>query len=127
MGVEVVGFEVIQGPVGAVTEGGNSAKENGKIDQGPGVDEPIQFGSHGDESDKKEVNDVSVSNFPKDAVDEWPAPRQIHSFYFVRHRTIDDPKIKARIDQASKEANERNKARQDIIEALRAKRVSRIF
>ncbi|TQE10439.1 hypothetical protein C1H46_003894 [Malus baccata] len=123
MGVEVVGFEVIQGPVGAVTEGGNSAKENGKLDQGPGGNEPIQFGSHGDESDKKEVNEVSVPNFPKDAVDEWPAPKQIHSFYFVRHRTIDDPKIKARIDHASKEVNERNKARQDIIEALRAKRM----
>ncbi|KAM1256669.1 hypothetical protein ACFX2G_031355 [Malus domestica] len=125
MGVEVVGFEPIQGPAGDVTEGGNSAKENGKLDQGPGGNEPIQFGSHGDESDKKEVNEVSVSNFPKDAVDEWPAPKQIHYFYFVRHRTIDDPKIKARIDHASKEVNERNKARQDIIEELRAKRIER--
>lgn len=121
MGVEVVGFEAVQGPSGAMTEGGHSANENGKLDQG---NEPIKFGSHGDESVKKEVNEVSVANFPKDAVDEWPAPKQTHSFYFVRYQTYDDPKIKAKVDQVSREVETRNNARSQIIDALKAKRVS---
>ncbi|ONI12723.1 hypothetical protein PRUPE_4G180600 [Prunus persica] len=122
MGVEVVGFEAVQGPSGAMTEGGHSANENGKLDQG---NEPIKFGSHGDESVKKEVNEVSVANFPKDAVDEWPAPKQTHSFYFVRYQTYDDPKIKAKVDQVSREVETRNNARSQIIDALKAKRTDR--
>ncbi|KAI5333217.1 hypothetical protein L3X38_023347 [Prunus dulcis] len=122
MGVEVVGFEAVQGPAGAMTEGGHSANENGKLDQG---NEPIKFGSHGDESVKKEVNEVSVANFPKDAVDEWPAPKQTHSFYFVRYQTYDDPKIKAKVDQVSREVETRNNARSQIIDALKAKRTDR--
>ncbi|VVA16722.1 PREDICTED: proton [Prunus dulcis] len=122
MGVEIVGFEAVQGPAGAMTEGGHSANENGKLDQG---NEPIKFGSHGDESVKKEVNEVSVANFPKDAVDEWPAPKQTHSFYFVRYQTYDDPKIKAKVDQVSREVETRNNARSQIIDALKAKRTDR--
>ncbi|KAJ7981748.1 proton pump-interactor 1-like [Quillaja saponaria] len=85
MAVEVVGFEMVQGPVGIVTEEDKSVlyeKENGKLDQVEGVSEPIKFGSHGDEP-VKEGNDVLDANIPKDAVDEWPAPKQIHSFYFI--------------------------------------------
>ncbi|KAG6634437.1 proton pump-interactor 1-like [Carya illinoinensis] len=128
MAVEVVGFEMVQGPVGTVTEGGTNVlheKENGKLDQGPGLNEPIKFGSHGDEPIKGEGNGISDANFPKDAVDEWPAPKQIHYFYFVRCRSYDDPKIKAKIDQADKEIQRKNQARFQITEALKAKRLDR--
>ena len=129
MGVEVVGFEAAPAPVEAGTEAESALlhdKENGKLDQGPGVTEPIKFGSHGDEPVKGEGNNVS-DNFPKDVVDEWPAPKQIHSFYFVKYRSYDDPKIKAKLDQADKEIQKRNQARFQITEGLRAKKVNQRF
>ena len=57
-------------------------KENGKLDQEPGLRETIKFGSLGDEPIKVEGNDVSDANFPKDAIDECVAPKQIHLFDF---------------------------------------------
>ncbi|KAG6637313.1 proton pump-interactor 1-like isoform X2 [Carya illinoinensis] len=128
MAVEVEGFEMVQGPVETVSEGDTTVlpgKDNGKLDQGPGLNHPIKFGSHGDEPVKGEGHDISNANFPKDAVDEWPAPKQIHSFYFVRYRPYDDPKIKAKVDQADKEIQRKNQARFQITEALKAKRSDR--
>ncbi|TKY66512.1 Proton pump-interactor 1 [Spatholobus suberectus] len=128
MAVEVVEFEMVQGP------GENSAEEdrsvsqeneNGKLEQDAGVAEPIKFGSHGDESAKTEGNAVSESNVPKDAVEEWPAPKQIHSFYFVRFRPYDDPNIKAKLDKLDKEISQKNQARIQVTDALRAKRSER--
>lgn len=128
MGVEVAGFEMVQGPVESVTAGDSSVlheKENGKLDQGPRSHEPIQFGSHGEVPAKEEENGVVDAIPPKDAVDEWPAPKQIHSFYFVRYRPYDDPKIKVKIDQASIESEKRIQARLKITDQLKAKRSDR--
>lgn len=127
MALEVVGFEMVQGPVENGAEGGKSVlheKDNGKLEQDLGGGEPIKFGSHGEESAKVEGNAVSDSNVPKDAVEEWPAPKQIHSFYFVRCRPYDDPNIKSKIDQLDKEISKKNQARFKTTEALKAKRVS---
>lgn len=126
-----MGFEMVQGPGpfenGA--EGGKSVlheKENGKLDQDVGAGKPIKFGSHGDESAAKgEGNDVSDSNVPKDVGEDWPAPKQIHSFYFVRCRPYDDPTIKTKIDQFDKEISKINQGRFQITEALKAKRSDR--
>lgn len=128
MGVEVAGFEMVQGPVETVAVGDDSVlheKENGKLDQGLSSHEPIQFGSHGEEPTKEDENGVADAKPPKDAVDEWPAPKQIHSFYFVRYRPYDDPKIKAKIDQASTESEKRTQARLKITDQLKAKRSDR--
>ncbi|XP_024017928.1 proton pump-interactor 1 [Morus notabilis] len=128
MGVEVAGFEMVQGPVETATVGDNSVlheKENGKLDQGMRSHEPIQFGSHGEEPVKEEQNGVSEVKLPKDAVDEWPAPKQIHYFYFIRCRPYDDPKIKAKIDQAAIEIEKRTQARIKITDQLKAKRSDR--
>ncbi|XWS11019.1 hypothetical protein CRYUN_Cryun38cG0047900 [Craigia yunnanensis] len=128
MGVEVVGSDMAQGSVDKVTEVDKSFlydKENGKLDKDPVHNEPIKVGSHGEELDKGEENNVSDANFPKDVVNEWPAPKQIHSFYFVRYRPYDDPKIKAKIDQADKEMQKWNKARFQLTDELKAKRSDR--
>lgn len=128
MGVEVAGFEMVQGPVETVAVGDGSVlheKENGKLDQGLSSHEPIQFGSHGEEPAKEDENGVADAKLPKDAVDEWPAPKQIHSFYFVRYRPYDDPKIKAKIDQASTESEKRTQARLKITDQLKARRSDR--
>lgn len=120
-----MGFEMVQGPVDTVTGSDNlHEKENGNLDKENGQSETIKFGSHGEEPVKEEENGVSDANFPKDAVDEWPAPKQIHSFYFVRYRPYDDPMIKAKIDQAAIEIEKRTQARLKITDALKAKRVS---
>lgn len=130
MAVEVAGFEMVQGQVENGAEGDKSTsreKENGKLDQDSGVAEPIKFGSHGDESAKADGNGVSDSSVPSDAVEEWPAPKQIHSFYFVRCRPYDDPNIKSKVDKLDKEINQKNQARIKLTDALRAKRVSQEY
>ncbi|XP_022753265.1 proton pump-interactor 1-like [Durio zibethinus] len=128
MGVEVVGSDMAQVTVDKVTEVDKSMphdKEDGKLDNDPVHNEPIKVGSHGEGPDKGEENNASDANFPKDAVDEWPAPKQIHSFYFVRYRPYDDPKIKAKIDQADREMQKWNKARFQLTDELKAKRSDR--
>lgn len=127
MAVEVVGFEMVQGPVENGSDGGKPVlheKENGKLEKDQGAAEAIKFGTHGDESAKGEGNDVSDANAPKGAVEEWPAPKQIHSFYFVRWRPFDDPTLKSKIDQLDKDISKKNQARFQVTEALKAKRVS---
>ena len=126
MGVEVVAPEKVQAPIDSVSEVDETIiheKETVKLDEVSGLAEPIQFGSHGEEPVRAEGNDVTDANLPKDAIDEWPAPKQIHSFYFVTNRQYDDPKIKSKIDQADKEIQKRNLSRFEITEKLKAKRV----
>lgn len=125
MGIEV-GSEMTQVPVETVTEVNNSFlhEENGNLDKESGFKEPIKFGSH-DEEPAKEGGDIADAKFPKDAADEWPAPRQIHSFYFVRYRPFEDPKIKAKIDLVDREIQRTNQSRFQILEELKAKRSMR--
>lgn len=111
MGVEVA--EMAQAPVETTTP----KKENGKVD-------PILFGSQIDEPAKAEEKKVTAVNGPKDAVNEWPEPAKIHSFYFVRYRLHDDPKVKAKIDFADKEVQKWNQVRFQLTEEAKAKRVS---
>ncbi|XP_027354487.1 proton pump-interactor 1-like isoform X2 [Abrus precatorius] len=132
MAVEVVGFEMVEGPVDNNAEGDKSVSQENvseKLEQDAGVAEPIKFGSHGDESAKEEGNVVSDSNapkdVPKDAVEEWPAPKQIHSFYFVRFRPYDDPNIKAKLNKLDKEISQKNQVRIKLTESIRAKRSER--
>ena len=121
MGVEVLhfgGFEVVPAPF---------EDTNGKMDQGKGDKVSIKFGSLGEppkkahENNKNKNNNVLISDVPKDAAEEWPAAKQIHSFYFVKHRHFDDPKIKAKLDLAEKELEKFNKARAAVFDQLKAK------
>ncbi|KAK7244284.1 hypothetical protein RIF29_39104 [Crotalaria pallida] len=128
MALEVVGFEMVQGPMENSAEGGKSVlhgKDNGKLEQDLGGGQAIKFGSHGDEAVKGDAKVVADANVPKDAVEEWPEAKQIHYFYFVRCRPYEDPNIKAKIDQLDKEVSKQNQARFQVTEALRAKRSER--
>ncbi|TYI84922.1 hypothetical protein E1A91_D05G401400v1 [Gossypium mustelinum] len=88
MGVEVVDSDLAQLSIDKVTEVDKSfLHENGKLDKDPVYNNPIE-----------------------DAVVEWPAPKQIHSFHFIRYRFYEDPAIKAKLDQADKEIQKWNKA-----------------
>ncbi|CAH8318062.1 unnamed protein product [Eruca vesicaria subsp. sativa] len=123
MGVVVVnsgGFEVVPAPFEGKPE------TNGKGDK-----VSIKFGSLG-ESPKKAAqennnynNNVLISDVPKDVAEEWPAAKQIHSFYFVKYRHFDDPKIKAKLELAEKELEKLNKARAAAFEQLKVKKAER--
>ncbi|KAK8507396.1 hypothetical protein V6N13_141417 [Hibiscus sabdariffa] len=123
MGVEVLGSEMANVSVDKATEVDKSLlhdNENGKLDKDTVLIEPIQVGSGVEEPNKGEEKNVSDSNFPSDAVADWPAPKQIHSFYFVRYRPFDDPKLKAKIDQVDKEMQKLNKVRFQLTDELKS-------
>lgn len=65
------------------------------------------------------------SGVPKDVKDEWPAPKAIHTFYFVKFRSYEDLQLKLKTDQADKDLQKKTQARYQITEALRAKRSER--
>ncbi|RWW28941.1 hypothetical protein GW17_00006554 [Ensete ventricosum] len=92
--------------------------------QGQGF-EPVGFGlvhnSIGANGDVKEGDHSIDANFPKDAMEEWPVAKKIHTFYFVKYRTIENPKLKAKIDHADKEITKSTQTRLQITEALKAK------
>ncbi|CDY19058.1 BnaC01g20100D, partial [Brassica napus] len=75
----------------------------------------IKFGSLGEPPKKAQENNnnnnnnnnnVLISDVPKDAAEEWPAGKQIHSFYFVKHPELE----------------KLNKARAAVFDQLKAKR-----
>ncbi|KAM7279391.1 hypothetical protein ACFE04_006525 [Oxalis oulophora] len=113
MGVEVAGFEMAKA----------LEVDNGKLDTAAKVAEPIKFGSQGDEPVKAKA--VVDDNIPKNAAFEWPTAKAVHSFYFVRYRPFEDPKIRAKIDQADKEIQKKNQARSPLTDELRAKKSER--
>ncbi|XP_020872612.1 proton pump-interactor 1 [Arabidopsis lyrata subsp. lyrata] len=120
MGVEFVnsgGFEVAPAPFE-----GKPEKNGGKGDE-----VSIKFGSHGEPPKKAEenINKVLNSDAPKNAAEEWPAAKQIRSFYFVKYRSYTDPKMKAKLELADKELEKLNKARSGVLDKLRAKRAER--
>lgn len=99
-------------------------KENGILNQESG----ITFGSHGtEEPGKKEVNNLPENSIPKDAVDEWPAPKQIHTFYMVKYHMYEDQETKSQFDQADRELKKLNQARYQLRDKIRAKKVSNVF
>ncbi|XP_071730135.1 proton pump-interactor 1-like [Rutidosis leptorrhynchoides] len=82
-----------------------------------------ESGTHVSESVRVETaQEVSL---PKDAVDEWPEAKKLHSIYFVKYRTVEDQNVKAKLEQADKELKKLNSARDPITEKLRAKRTER--
>ncbi|KAA3453042.1 proton pump-interactor 1-like [Gossypium australe] len=126
MGVEVVDSDLAQLSIDKVTEVDKSfLHENGKLDKDPVYNNPIEVDSHSEEPDNEEENGGFDPDFPKDVVDEWPAPKQIHSFHFIRYRFYEDPAIKAKLDQADKEIQKWNKARFKLTDELKAKRAER--
>ncbi|WOH02985.1 hypothetical protein DCAR_0522375 [Daucus carota subsp. sativus] len=123
MGVESLETELPHVPVETKLEGDILLqKENGILNQDSG----ITFGSHGTEEPvKKEASNLPENTIPKDAVDEWPEPKQIHTFYMVKYRLYDDQKTKFKLDQADKELRKFNQAQNQIMEKIRAKKADR--
>ncbi|XP_030549719.1 proton pump-interactor 1-like [Rhodamnia argentea] len=120
MAIEIAGFEMAPAPTEVPY-----VKENGQFDKGTTLGETVTLGSHEEKPSLGEGNKVSEVNFPTDAIDEWPAPKRIHTFYMVKYRSYEDPSIKVKIEQADKEIQRRNLAKFQITETLREKRSER--
>ncbi|GLT83339.1 hypothetical protein SLE2022_016340 [Rubroshorea leprosula] len=127
MGVEVVSSEMAYETVTEVEKSFPHEKENGKLDQNGGHNEVIKFGSQGEEPVQGQENNASDASFPKpkDAVDDWTVPKQIHSFYFVKYRPHDDPKIKAKRDQQNNVIDKLTEARSKLIDDIKAQKNER--
>lgn len=130
MAVEVVGFDVAHSPQGNGTQDDSTFlqnNENENFDNEVKENELVKLGSQEDKPVKGEVDNALDANVPKDVADEWPVPCQIYSFYFVKHRTYDDPVIKAKIEQVDKEIQKITQARIRITDQLKHKKVSYMF
>ncbi|KAL6599282.1 hypothetical protein ACP70R_045776 [Stipagrostis hirtigluma subsp. patula] len=57
--------------------------------------------------------------------EEWPEPNQACTFYFIKIRSFEDPKLRAKLEQADKEFQMKNQARSKVLDAIRAKKVER--
>lgn len=130
MGVEILGADVTPKQVEASEGNANFHTEmNGKQSSNfAEINEPTKTGSvdlNGTIGKAKEADNPVSSNTPKDAVDEWPAPKQIHTFYFIRVRSYEDPKLKTKLGDADKDLQRMNRSRAEIIEALKEKRSER--
>lgn len=125
--MEILGTDATVGPVKDGINGENihhpEFDDKEKTNLGQIAEEPIQFGSQAASGGKKDGKPMTNGSFLQNATEEWPAQEQIHTFYFVKVRSYEDPKLKAKIDEAEKEVQKRNKARFQITEALKAKRV----
>lgn len=133
MGVEILGADVT--PMQLETNEGNTnfpIEMNGKSlpNLVQEINEPTKIapvdslnGKNADAKDAKEVNNLDGSNMHKNAADEWPEEKKIHSFYFVRVRPSEDQQLKAKIAEADEKLQKIHNNRFDIINKLKEKRV----
>ncbi|KAK8955394.1 Proton pump-interactor 1 [Platanthera guangdongensis] len=123
MVMEVLGTDISPAPVRVVIDDESKLEKNRGMNGTGSLDKSdLPDGSSAENGEIKEIEHVTDSAAPKDAVDEWPADKQTHSFYFIRYRSYEDPKLKAKIEQADREVQRKTQARVQITEALREKR-----
>ncbi|KAL4204877.1 hypothetical protein AMTRI_Chr01g134400 [Amborella trichopoda] len=130
MGVEILATQVpaeegkeVENTLSHETEGGKPVQSS---EAEPAMKFDVLDGSHGaNGSIKGGAEGVGDISFPKDASDEWPETK-VHTFYFIRFRSYEDPKLKIKIEQADKELQKKNQDRYQITEALKAKRAERV-
>ncbi|KAM0859102.1 hypothetical protein ACQ4PT_047396 [Festuca glaucescens] len=110
MQVKVADAEV---PLFQDTESKATAKER---------EEAAVFGADNGNAAANATNDMAP---PKDVVEEWPEPKQTYTFYFVKIRSFEDPKLRAKLEQADKDFQNKIQARSKIFEAIKAKKTER--
>lgn len=136
MGVEILGSDHTKGQTISIMENadGDGAQtiESNNIKQfsAPAAAEDSKPAFPGVPNGSLKVDDggqkTALDNgVPKDVKDEWPAPKEIHTFYYVKFRSYEDLQLKLKTDQADKDLQKKNQARYQITEALRAKRSER--
>ncbi|XP_047306888.1 proton pump-interactor 1-like [Impatiens glandulifera] len=125
MGVEVAETVVPQATINGSSDDIGSFLQkagNGKEIHGWQTVEPIMFGSHGAAEETVVNGDSKDTSLPKDAVNDWHVPKQFHSFFFVKYRFFEDPKLKAKVEEGERKYQKLNQDRFSILDKLRAKR-----
>lgn len=117
MGMEVVGAEAAPAQVKVADEEVTLFQDKESQATAKEREEAAVFGS---DNGKAAANDMAP---PKDAAEEWPEPKQTYTFYFVKIRSFEDPKLRAKLEQAEKDFQNKIQARAKIIEAIKAKKV----
>lgn len=136
MGVEILGSDHTKGQIISVManadeDGAQTIESNNvKLFSPPVAAEDSKPAFHGVPNGSPRVDnggqETALDNcVPKDVKDEWPAPKEIYTFYFVKFRSYEDLPLKLRTDQADKDLQKKIQARYQITEALRAKRSER--
>ncbi|KAL9236423.1 hypothetical protein vseg_011097 [Gypsophila vaccaria] len=118
MGVEVEGSELPKVNGDVIHD-----MENGKTnDSGP-----ITFGSHGvdEEQPKGDAKNVVNNSLPKDATDEWPAEPQVYSFWIVKYRPYEDPKLKLEMEQLDKDIQKKSAQISQLYDEINPKRAEK--
>jgi hypothetical protein len=121
MGMEVVGAEAAPAQVKVADGEVNLFQDKESKATAKEREEAVVFGS---DIGKAAVNGSDMAP-PKDAVEEWPEPKQTYSFYFVKIRSFEDPKLRAKLEQADKDFQNKIQARSKIFEAIKAKKTER--
>ncbi|CAN6182030.1 unnamed protein product [Urochloa humidicola] len=118
MGMEVVGAETAPAEVKVSDGEVNLFQEKESKATAKEREEAAVFGS-------ETTTNVADLAPPKDVKDEWPEPKQTYAFYFVKARTFEDPKLRAKLELAEKEFQKKIQARSKLIDAVRAKKAER--
>ncbi|CAN6166702.1 unnamed protein product [Urochloa humidicola] len=118
MGMEVVGAETAPAEVKVSDGEVNLFQEKESKATAKEREEAAVFGS-------ETTTNVADLAPPKDVKDEWPEPKQTYAFYFVKVRTFEDPKLRAKLELAEKEFQKKIQARSKLIDAVRAKKAER--
>ncbi|KAH0449961.1 hypothetical protein IEQ34_020653 [Dendrobium chrysotoxum] len=123
MVMEVLGADITVGQVKTVIDEEGNMEKNRRMSMAD-VSEKSDLldGSIVVNGETKEVEHVTDSAVPKDAVDEWPENKPTHYLYFIRYRSYEDLKLKTKIEHADREVQRKTQARIQITEALREKR-----
>ncbi|KAJ1289363.1 hypothetical protein BS78_02G158600 [Paspalum vaginatum] len=118
MGMEVIGAEAAPAEVKVSDGEVNLFQEKESKATAKEREEAAVFGS-------ETTTNVADMAPPKDAKDEWPEEKPTYAFYFVKIRSFEDPKLRAKLEQADKEFQKKIQARSKLIEAIRAKKAER--
>ncbi|EMS53935.1 hypothetical protein TRIUR3_33747 [Triticum urartu] len=119
MGMEVAGAEAAPAQVKVADEEVTLFQDKESQATAKEREEAAVFGS---DNGKAAANDMAP---PKDAAEEWPEPKQTYTFYFVKIRSFEDPKLRAKLEQAEKDFQNKIQARAKIIDAIKAKKTER--
>ena len=133
MGVEILGADLTPKQVEADEGEANFPSEMDSksfSNLGQELNEPTRTGAtdtlNGTNGKAKEgdyLESSNISSTPKDAVDEWPASKQIHTFYLIRIRSYENPQLKTEIAKAETDFKKKIDTRTKIIDQLKEKRV----
>ncbi|KAL5200943.1 hypothetical protein ABZP36_035297 [Zizania latifolia] len=125
MGMEVVVTEVAPAQVKIADGEVNLFQENESKATAKERKEAVLFGSDNGKATENGATDGADLAPPKDATEDWPESKKKYSLFFVKVRSLEEPKLKAKLEQAEKDFQKKIQVRSQIFEAIKAKKTER--